>query len=484
MKKTKTKTKIKNKVVENKIINLTEDIQILSTFEYLFHLKENTQEEYNLSTAMAVGKTKHIALALVDLIFKTPNVHILALRHQQSGPSGSYLEYLQQDVQWGLDKWKLKEEDDYTSKSRHIETSNGSKIDFHSLYTTAGKSNAFSGWSSNLDGLCVIWLEERYQFSDDDVIYIKNKIRGFKRYIFINSSNPMTFSKQYVRYCHKNLPYDLEILMKEGEQKLITKDKYFHYGGVEINLLNTEADKKKARLIRDTDEERAKTTYYGYPGSDEGLVYSESLKNMKVIEKKEDDEETIYQEYKVGINWDFRNKGYAVVLIGFTSNYQEAIVIDCIRFDTRIEEDKLSYKEIINNVYNKLKVWYKEYQMKKPLVAHIGYKTISQIDSPQTVVNDFNRLSVFEGNSIYFTLADALPIKDRISLVVNLLNNERLIINEKAGLLLTEMENIGWETKANGDVIRENQYDDLTCALDNAIITRRNTLYKTFKKNI
>lgn len=96
---------------------------------------------------------------------------------------------------------------------------------------------------ASVDGydLCVVITDECNELSNSERLTVKMAVRGAKRTIFINSSNPDLITQDYVVYCHRLVPFNQHLLKTEFRQLGVVEDrvtkqtKLFHYANFRVN---------------------------------------------------------------------------------------------------------------------------------------------------------------------------------------------------------------------------------------------------------
>lgn len=211
---------------------------------------------------------------------------------------------------------------------------NGSVIEVQGLHVMGSDEVKLTGKSgaAGFDYHIAI-AEERYEIDDELWSAVLQALRGTDKFLEIHLANPWVFTNDYVRYCHEALNFDLEALIKDGQQykvveksiKLLTGEtvKYkeiFHYTNYQINHYLSLADKVKLEIGAEHDPHRANTILYGYPGSPKGGIWKWVLPKMKQLPS----EPSVH--YVGGLDYGEKADATAGYIIGFNSTNSHAHV--------------------------------------------------------------------------------------------------------------------------------------------------------------
>ncbi|MGL5204645.1 MAG: hypothetical protein ACRC63_00175, partial [Metamycoplasmataceae bacterium] len=147
-------------------------------------------------------------------------------------------------------------------------------------------------------------FEEIFEFPKEDVLAIKEAVRGLEKdvnILDINICNPWSKASWYVKYCSQYQNWDVNLLketgsqfgyyelpIKEGEQQYIKKI-VFHY--TNWRVAKSVLGESEIINILDTwniDKKRAMTTDWGLPGYESGAIYTHLIDKIG---------KAIYQEH-------------------------------------------------------------------------------------------------------------------------------------------------------------------------------------------
>lgn len=209
---------------------------------------------------------------------------------------------------------------------------NGSVIEVSGTRTMGSSEVQLTGKSgaSQFDYHIAI-AEERFQIDDKLWSNVQQALRGAKNYLEIHLSNPWIFTNDYVEHCNNVLPFNIDILKRDGQQFLKHETKVklpngqelefielFHYTNFNISENLGIEDKIRNIKAAEHDPNRADTILYGYPGSPEGSIWKWVLPKMKQIPV----ENSVV--YTGGVDYGERKDATAAYIIGFAPNYTHA----------------------------------------------------------------------------------------------------------------------------------------------------------------
>ena len=131
--------------------------------------------------------------------------------------------------------------------------------------------------------ICI--LEEATEFTQEEVLSIKEAIRGAKNIIYIAVANPWAITNDFVRYCDQNLPFNDKEMIENSKQFLMKKDKIFHYTNWRVNEYLPLVDQRGLLEVQNISPHRARTVDYGLPGMEKGTIYAHAMNKVSGIIK-------------------------------------------------------------------------------------------------------------------------------------------------------------------------------------------------------
>lgn len=209
---------------------------------------------------------------------------------------------------------------------------NGSVIEISGLRTMGSDEVQLTGKSgSTMFEYQIAMAEERYEIPDDSWSYVLQAIRGTQNFMEIHLANPWVFTNDYVKYCNNAFPFNLEKLIKEGQQfNILEKEvklkdgtvfKYkeiFHYTNYQVNHFLSQLDKVKLEIAAEHDPHRANTILYGYPGTPKGGIWKWVLPKMKQKPREPS------VSYVGGVDYGEKKDATAGYIIGFSAGNNHA----------------------------------------------------------------------------------------------------------------------------------------------------------------
>lgn len=470
-----------------KIVKKT--IKYLGNFKYLFNVLESPIDEYNLLTARLTGKSKHIALTMAYHITKRENAgKVVGVAFRKLG--SQIRQSIKREIEWANRQLNVKAV--YLANERCFLYENGNRIFLLSIYNSSDERVDLSGFNFGYEPeTCIKWMEERTEFNDKDILAIEEALRGVRQITF-NSANPWSKTFQFVKYCQRHFKFDINVL-KEHKEFIGEKDnKLFHYSTIYINSLLHPYDIAKMEKIDKAFPERGQTVVWGMPGSFEGSIFGRYL---PFTQPPRVDENIIYPrkgfiEFTLGVDYGIMKDKAAIVLLGFTENYNEAWVLESHCYTPLEEEENLTMEQIAKRFWLNVKLWITKWKIDRindgAMGGYVDYRHQAFIEALNLNV----RIDNYE-NYVIFGNCEKLDIFDRIILQKGLMsfNKLKIIPDDVRDELATQV----WDEKSTEERPKRREEGvplDYANALEYALASRFYSLwgqvfgeeYKSYKK--
>lgn len=408
--------------------------------------------------SMAVGK----ALIMTSLKNKNTAIVISRLNHNQIY-KGIY-----KTIKKILEKWKV----EYIEHkiAGYIQLSNGNYIYFNALNNATGNtrgSQTLAGFDiiKDVDKMYV-WFEEASEFSVKELDQAIHAYRGARKYCYIYVWNPIFFGFPLVQTANKLLPYNLDILKKEGQQLSITKDTIIHHTNILINpFLPPQTRKRMLDSVNTKPKYLTDPNVFGYPGVGEGQIFAQYLE--KCILNLQNTYE--YSYLTVGLDVADKRDAMVLTLLGFTRDYVERELMDEIHIlDELFIENGEKYdqnkglEENGEDIIAKVIEWYKIYAVKIPsfqskkLVVYTDYGG-GYAGYIKFLNNRLAGLSDYYAEKIIFVNAPAeakKSVKDRIDFIATLMAQGRIKFKSLDLNSYVQYEAATWNTNNEGDITK------------------------------
>ena len=269
--------------------NLTE--LTVPAFRYTMMSIYYTVREMFLFGSRKSAKTKHIALRIILRAMSDREYNALCMRKASVWISESIQEELQWAIYWlGVEHlWVFHQtKREYT----YLPFKNKVKLRGISINPTSTKPT-MSGLIVSVGWIKDVWMEEAWEFSEDDYKMIRQTIRGGS-YTLIITGNPYFQSIWCVKKAIELFPPVLDTLKKKGEmwkylrpkrdsqtKKMTRLESIVHWSNFQIN------DKLSQEDIDERWEEETRNPKdflvvgYGYPGSPSGTILGDLTDNIQ-----------------------------------------------------------------------------------------------------------------------------------------------------------------------------------------------------------
>lgn len=281
-----------------------------------------------------------------------------------------------------------------------------------------------------------LFVDEAYELTQDQINVIDGKVRAGKntKTILIRVCNPYSISNEYVKYCSKNLPYNLPKLKKYGfdissKEFILKNRKVFAY----INIAATPEIMNKEKLDRitiacRTNSSKKMTIRYGIPSYDDDSCYGDQIELIRKPVIHEADAIVCGCDVGFGTN---RNAGITCCLFGI---YKKGFGVDFwneYTQDNREGKKSITERanELINYVFNNI-MWYNRsvgFVAPCPFVnINIDWSNIDFIDRVNELILE-RRL-----DKIMWARRNAknlYRINERINLTIDWIRNNKLRID-------------------------------------------------------
>lgn len=259
----------------------------VKSFRYLLEEKYNSVRLLFLFGSRKSAKTKHIALRMILRTMKDRKYNALAMRKI----AGEIPESIANELTWAI----------YTLFVPHLWEFKGLKKGYVYTYKPTGQVILMKGISTNpvtgkpsLSGLNVpygmikdVWLEEAWEFTEEDYTMIRGTVRGTdaadgteQGASFLIVGNPYFQAIWCVKMAMDLLMPELEELKEYGEMwEYFPDDRsknrmetIVHWSNLFINTKLSKADYKERMEELHRNPKDAIVTVFGYPGSPSGTI--------------------------------------------------------------------------------------------------------------------------------------------------------------------------------------------------------------------
>lgn len=306
-----------------------------------------------------------------------------------------------------------------------------------------------------------IFFEERYEFTQKDISWIKQSMRGMKtqtQFIYISACNPWSKQNEYINELLSIQPFDINIAKDNGSQLgLYTTKRSIDVGGGQtqeiierrlIHYTNWRVTKEflspqQINTIMDSykvSKVIGATVDLGVPGYETGAIYTD---NMHKIGK------ATYIEHEfllAGLDYGWgRDKGSGktvALFMGASMNEGVDIYGEYTHSNADVVKDvNLVAKEVVEFYIHQMNAYIKHigWTAPFPLTVRVDNSAVGII----TILNDTAR--AYRVNWLRFVGCKKYPVNDRIEITISLLARSKFRIAENVPIypvktLKTEME--------------------------------------------
>lgn len=354
----------------------------------------------------------------------------------------------------------------------------------------------------------IIILEERYEFSEEEVLSIRHGLGGYKHVIVISITNPHSLAYPYIKQLDSYFKHDKEQLEKYGEQykfeeiKTPLKDgktqvvwRCVHYTNWRVNHHLSKADIYSIQQAKSFSKSKYRVADLGMPGQEEGAIYSEEIDRLIILPI-----EKVLEKYNI------KSLAIGVDLGNGSNEFSSATAMSLVGFGAKGEQI------LLHLYYNHNKDKY----VSNTQHAKIMVNTIVDLAGKHQVINDiikvqggiefhcdwdFSFMELLEtaiasrniSNWMSVQKAYKHPLLARIAIRKHLLSLRKYIVVDTCIRHLEELEIQKWsETKKDKDTGRhmpEDMYNDTTDSFDYAAAQNAYTIFedaqfKFLNKNI
>lgn len=338
--------------------------------------------------------------------------------------------------------------------------------------------NSMSNYKAKKSGLArvgeveyiFIYFEERFEFSEEDYLAVREAVRGFGKniqVICINICNPWAKSSPYVQYCEKYQKWDLKQLKSTGNQIGIYEEinpetgiktrKLFQY--TNWRIAKDYLQRSTISNITNTwniDRNRAVTTDYGMPGYEWGAIYTHLLDKIGIPVIQ-----TTPQWIVAGLDYGWSTQSHggktaAVFGVASESNgvdiYAEFIHDPAIK---PLAPDKIA-EQVVLFYYNQMRNYCSRLNRELPFacrvrVDNMAVGVITILNSMSKKMRCYNWLS--------FTPCAKYPILDRIDIQQALMSRGLFRVDNSCIHLYRDLEQARYkEDVETRDRVKENDH--------------------------
>ena len=309
------------------------------------------------------------------------------------------------------------------------------------------------------------FLEERFEFSEKDVLSIKEAVRGMTlveedkdgnliereddyQLIDFNSCNPWAKSSPYISYCSKYQLWDINILRKTGSQfgkyKIpLGKDgdkgfktAIFHYTNWRAGVgFVPQADINNILDTWNFDRKRAQTVDYGLPGYEEGAIYTHLLDKIGPTIQREQDFLIAGVDYGWGRD---PASGKTVAIFGGATIENGVDVYGEYTQDNhrQVKSPDMVAREIVEFYFHQMRIYCNS------VSSYRFFNLRVRVDNMAIgFIQILNSTAKNCGHTwLTFGRCKKYPIQDRIEITLALMSKFMLRLNNNVNLLKAEME--------------------------------------------
>ncbi len=321
----------------------------------------------------------------------------------------------------------------------------------------------------------IVVFEERHEISDDKVQAVMEAVGGYKHIVQVHISNPWLISNEYIRYCHKRMPYRDSILKDKREEQFQVIDReIFHYSQHTLNPYISQSERSILDRLQEIDPRRSRVANYGLPGAAEGTIYDGYIHNVETPTGH-------YlrpAEFKVGIDLARTRDDWVVLWGGIGYNDDWVAIYDMYRHNNLEQARFKTINEMVEDTIQFIKRKVKE----NPQAARDGIEAEVDYAWPG-VIEMLNARAEAEGMT-YITFRDCLKhsINKRVDEVSIAMNLKKIWIDrDKCQHLINEFETSMWDEKITDKPKRLDKDDHSINAFEYLIAHMMTNMVQEFK---
>lgn len=459
-------------------------VGFLGHYQYLLDMVENSDviNDYRLDGGRWGAKTTQVIIALSVIANNYPKTIISGIRHREvEATDGTGME---QQFKTEMDSLKIKYK--FIAGKNMFELPNGSKIFIRGAVGMDGQPK-FSGKDFGYVNNIIVFTDEIFDFKkrEWDAVREGHRGKGNPNMIYIRANNNWEGVNWYVDEISTMLPFDLNKLMNEGEQYGIVGKTLIHHTNVVLNKF-MENSPILDGAIEDAvkDNERAKISLWGFPGTLNGALFNDYTQNYHkdFVETNHyyindlGNEITTLTDFNIGITLLDKRRTLGAVLTARDGVTNKVVVLKEYVYEQAKDIVFKKMDEIHDELANEIESWYKSYALK-----HNGVN-ISYVGED----NDYTKVATIRRELDarlkkkkllnYSLLAPDKKIKEIefIDLLQSLVIEDRIYINNQLDRLLAEMDSASYDE--TGQKLNDLSPFVLVRALMNSLTTIRHTL--------
>ena len=425
---------------------------IVKAFNYLYdflELIQNKKEfkinEFNFLGSRKSGKTLSAVEILVLATCLNTRIRIYVFRKMvQDIEIGIWTEFKDKYQEFGLEPY-------FNMSKKRIHMMN-SIISFHGLHDrNKGKIKLLGLAGANQYDYIFILADEQRELSEQDKMELREAIRGRAQVIWIGTSNPWSISNWYIDYCNKTVPINKTLMMENGEQLQVIKNKLFHYTNYTINDLLSKEDYNQLEELKVLNPTRAITACYGLPGIEHGAIYAHCLTKVSRFIQPD------LVAFQGGLDFGFTKDATALVVMGWTSHFSTINIIDEYYHSNRgvvFKDNERQVKDIVNKCV--------EIAQRFPVIQRLGMIVYADT-SNYTMIELLNKWSMTTGvaNWLTFKPCKKIAVPLRVGFQLALLEASRVNVDMKCENFWRELQLARWdENKKEQPVDEDNHTQD------------------------
>ena len=420
---------------------------LLNDFSYLYKiidrfLKGNTEIDYiHLGGGRLSGKTMNVLILFRLLLVSEYKCALLVFKKYNK-------DIYKIEKDFNVFKSKIPIEFATWSKNKHCYNTDRSMIQFIGITERDTRAQSLKlGESSLMEyGNVIVLIDEIYQITKDEHDALHEAIRGYKRILFIYTTNFWDGAHWYIKKIMKQQKYNERELLKGGELYVRYDLKsIYHYTNYKINYtLSKQAITKLEQLVYENPQ-RARVVCNGYIGYPQGTILEHVIKKIIYVDKPP----TIMFNYIfIGIDFGFKNDATAMSILA-TNDFKSLIVLDEYYHSNKsyVKEAKIMFKEIIEQI-----IWtIRKHQYNKHISVCCDWADPLAIELLQEIKQKYYYMYKFD-----FIKTKKPLITFRISFLQGIIGSEKLIIVKKnSNNLIRELHNLRYKDNATKESINK-----------------------------
>lgn len=399
------------------------------------------------------GKTDAIAIFASIACLLDKKIHVYVFRNFSEDLQETFDEFV--SIAEGFTSLKL-------HLSRKEISIGNSKITFKSFHKMNNKNKGkLSGLSGNSKyDYVIVWNEEAYQISKNDMQDQREAVRGCKNILWIFSCNPWTILNDYIKNIVAYYPQNERIISELGQQYFFDPfaRKIINYTNWRVNKWVSETEKRDLLELEIINPIRARVASFGLVGMEEGGIYTQLLPKVSRFIKP-------VTYYSAGLDYGYKKDATACVIVGTDSDFIDLNILGTLKWTN----DRLykNHKEICAMVVD----WIYEKAKKHPRMVRYGLTVYCDYSNYAFIemLSDCARAKGF-GNWLYFERCKKLSLEVRVGAKIALMSLNRVNVSMDSQELFNEWQLAVWDTNSTRQIPLDtnNHCDD---ALDYAIET-------------